>query len=129
MSVDLEELRKQFPLCDFTKSDVCFDDFYIRFKLHGLFFRSLNNYFSLDNFIHVYNTIDYVMSFLYSFDCEVKYNIVELCDKVKIYIGQKYHIDVDGDIKDVTADELIEIVKKELSIETSYKPVLYNNGY
>lgn len=123
MGFDIEELRKQFPLCEFTKEYQYLGKVLgVNFKLHKLYFTICG--FVLEDFKHVYDTIDYVMSFLKANNFKTANGFIILSNHITISVDQGYSIEIDKHVQFVNADELIEIVKKELNIETVYKQVL-----
>jgi hypothetical protein len=85
-------------------------------------------------FTHIYNTIDYVIQFLKANYFEFYYDSGELLNiitknNIEIRINANgYNINYNSNRleneTELNADELISIIKKELDIETSYKPVL-----
>lgn len=124
MDIDIKELSKQFPLCEFVEFESFNDLFGITFKLHG-FTSVYNKYlFVLEKFIYIYNTIDYVIAFLNANNFKHYMKNMLIHDNIRILFHGCYQIVIDNDSRYVNADELIEIVKKELNIVTSYKPVI-----
>jgi len=132
--MDLGQLHLLFPLCRFRKSILYDKQFYVYFDSHNIRITHLLSTWDIDMFTHIYNTIDYVIQFLKANYFEFHYNSTELLNiitknNIEIRINANgYNINYNSNRleneTELNADELISIIKKELCIETSYKPVL-----
>jgi len=127
--MDLDQLRLLFPRCNFYRSKIHDEIIYINFNFHGIRFSSTTNMWSENNFKHIYDTVDYVLQFLtennFKFQ-EVGGDITYSSkNNITVYFSTYYYyVEISGNRFQVNADELITMIKKELNIETPYKPVL-----
>ena len=127
--MNLNTLRVLFPSCTFHQYDTIYHiyfNFNLYFCPYGITFS--NNPFDITMFKNMYETIDYVTSFLKAnnFVPNTKFGNKNsaIKDNITVYFCNYYFIDISGDRQRVDADELISMIKKELNIETLYKPVL-----
>lgn len=124
MSIDIKELQKQFPLCKFGR---CGSRYTAKFTCGFTSIFSVDKY-SYDNLKHIYDTNEYVMNFLKAngfIGPAFSPGGTVVHKKLSLYIyvtNLKYQ--TSPDIKYYDADGLIEMVKRELDIQVSYKPVI-----
>jgi hypothetical protein len=126
--MNLDKLRVLFPRCNFDRSGTHHNIVYITFKLYNIEFNSFGT-LSENNFKYIYDSIDYVLQFLkkhnFTFQEACGNIISSFKNNIIVYFTKyDYYVEISGDRFQVNADELIIMIKKELDIQTSYKPVL-----
>lgn len=123
MSIDIEELKQLYPHCLFK---------HLYINLYRVkFISGFTDTFSIScinhkKFKYIYDTNEYVMNFLKA-NGFIKLVIKSgnmLYEKLNFIIYVQYLCYKINNHICYNADELIEMIKKELDIQTMYKPVI-----